>query len=247
MSTRLSPKQYKRALIKLSGEMLMGDAGFGIDQDACSRVATALHCLQQNGLQVAVVIGGGNIFRGIKLSKNGMPRSPADQMGMLATMINGIALKQSLIAIGSTSKVMSAIDCPKIVSSFNFEQAMQEISNGTIMIFVGGTGNPYFTTDTAAAMRAAEIKADILLKATKVDGIYNRDPLKFADAKKYNKISYAQILAEKLEVMDATAIALCQQNNIPIVVFDMQMLFEKDPLPLILPPNSKGTFVDTNV
>jgi uridylate kinase len=244
MFTFRKTNSYKRVLLKLSGEMLMGGTNFCIDHDACDRVASALQKLQKAGLQIAIVIGGGNIFRGINLSKNGMPRSPADQMGMLATMINGIALQEALRKINVSVKLMSAIECPKIVNTYNWSTAMEEISNGNVLIFVGGTGNPYFTTDTAAAMRAAEINADILLKATKVDGIYNCDPLKNKNAVKYQTITYGQMLAEKLEVMDSTAIALCQQNAIPVNVFKMEWLFAEDPLAEILPPRSKGTLVN---
>jgi uridylate kinase len=235
---------YKRILLKLSGELLMGKGEFGIDQSACDKVAGALLKLQKAGLEVAVVIGGGNIFRGIQLNTNGFQRTPADQMGMLATMINGLALQQSLEKLGCTARVMSALECPKAVEAYNWRQAVHALEKRSLMIFVGGTGNPYFTTDSAAAMRAAEINADILLKATKVDGIYSEDPLKNSNATKYDKISYSQVLAEKLGVMDATAIALCQQNKIPILVFNMQWLFKVDPLNHILPPSSKGTLVN---
>lgn len=242
------PKQYpyKRILLKLSGELLMGDQTFGIDQNACEKVANALIKFQQAGLEVAVVIGGGNIFRGIQLNSSGISRTPADQMGMLATMMNGIALQQALEARGSDSKVMTALDCPKVAESFNYRNAIRALDLGTMLIFVGGTGNPYFTTDTAAALRAAEIKADILLKATKVDGIYDKDPLKSKNAKKYDHISYERVLAEKLAVMDATAISLCQTNALPILVFNMQRLFTDDPYTQILPPQSQGTLVDAN-
>jgi uridylate kinase len=242
------PKQYpyKRILLKLSGELLMGGNNFGIDQTACEKVAKALIKLQQSGLEVAVVIGGGNIFRGIQLNNTGMSRTPADQMGMLATLMNGIALQQALEACGCKSKVMSALECPKVAESFNYRNAAHALKQGELLIFVGGTGNPYFTTDSAAALRAAEIDADILLKATKVDGIYNKDPLKNKDAIKYEHISYERVLAEKLAVMDATAIALCQYNTIPILVFNMQRLFTEDPYSQILPPQSQGTLVDAN-
>ncbi|MBA2727395.1 MAG: UMP kinase [Parachlamydiaceae bacterium] len=242
------PKQYpyKRILLKLSGELLMGGQNFGIDQNACDKVANALIKLQQAGLEVAVVIGGGNIFRGIQLNMEGISRTPADQMGMLATLMNGVALQQALEARGCDSKVMTALECPKVAESFNYRNAIQALNLGTLLIFVGGTGNPYFTTDTAAALRGAEINADILLKATKVDGIYDKDPLKNSDAKKYDHISYARVLAEKLAVMDATAISLCQYNGLPILVFNMQRLFTDDPYRQILPPQSQGTLVDAN-
>lgn len=171
-----------------------------------------------------------------------MARTPADQMGMLATMINGISLQQALESIGCPAKILSALDCPKVVESYTWAKAQQYLSEGFPVIFVAGTGNPYFTTDTCAALRAAEIKADILLKATKVDGIYNKDPIKSPDAVKYDTITYGQILAEKLEVMDATSIALCRSNNIPVLVFNMSRLNDTQILTLLSQQNI-GTLV----
>jgi uridylate kinase len=219
---------YKRVLLKLSGEILLGDQDFGIHQEACLEIARAIQKMQASGLQVGVVIGGGNIFRGLELKELGVPRTPADHMGMLATLLNGIALQQALILIGTKTCLMSALECPKVAESYNWTKALHYLDENKVVIFVGGTGNPYFTTDTAAALRAGEIHADILLKATKVDGIYDKDPVKYPDAVKYDKISYSQILAEKLQVMDATAIALCRSNQIPIFVFNMQKLKEDD-------------------
>lgn len=236
---------YKRVLLKLSGEMLMGNQGFGIDQQACRSVASYLHKIKQLGIQLAVVIGGGNIFRGIDPRASGMPRTPADHMGMLATLLNGIAIQQALISLGSKACTMTALECPKVAESYTWAKALQYLEEDTILIFVGGTGNPYFTTDTAAALRASEIQADILLKATKVDGIYNKDPLKHADAIKYSTISHSQMLAEKLLVMDATAVALCRSNQIPIFVFNMQKLLE-DNLESILADLKHGTLVKEN-
>lgn len=204
----------------------MGKDPFGISTEACLAVAKALKEMHTAGLEVAVVIGGGNIFRGVRLKDLGMARSPADQIGMLATLINGIALQEALVSLYCKARVMTALDCPKVAESYNWGKAIEAISSGHILIFVGGTGNPYFTTDTAAAMRASEIQADILLKATKVDGIYNKDPLKFSDAKKYKTIEYSKILADNLEVMDATSIALCRNSQVPILVFNMQLLYE---------------------
>lgn len=242
----LTPPSFRRILLKLSGEILMGGQKFGISQKACEQVASALIKLRKAGLEVAVVIGGGNIFRGLELNTQGFSRSPADQMGMLATLMNGIALRQALEVCGCRSKVMSALDCPKIVESFNYHDALQSLNEGTLLIFVGGTGNPYFSTDTAAALRAAEIHADILLKATKVDGIYDCDPLLNTGAIKYGQINYAQVLSEKLAVMDAAAISLCRDSAIPIYVFNMKKLFNEDPYSLILPPQAEGTLVDAN-
>lgn len=233
---------FKRVLIKLSGEILMGSQKFGLQQEACREVASALQEMRTAGLEVAVVIGGGNIFRGINLKAMGMERTPADHMGMLATLINGIALQQALVYVNCPAKVMSALECPKAADSYNWNRALEYIESGHVLIFAGGTGNPYFTTDTAAALRASEIHADILLKATKVDGIYNKDPIKYADAVKYDRMTYTQILTEKLEVMDATSIALCRSNKIPVFVFNMQNLGQGKILD-ILAHQKQGTLV----
>lgn len=214
----------KRVLLKLSGESLKGKESFGIDQDACLHLAKSIERAKSTGLELAIVIGGGNIFRGIHLKDLGLERTPADHMGMLATLINGTALQQALNKIGISAKVMTALECPSVAETYNWHKANDYLSKGDVVIFVGGTGNPYFTTDTAAALRASEIGADTLLKATKVPGVYNKDPKKFPDAKKYDTLSYSQYLNEKLEVMDATAISLCMSNQIPIFVFDMQQL-----------------------
>lgn len=234
--------KFKRILIKLSGETLMGSQSFGIQPEACQRMALQLQQMKEAGLQIAVVIGGGNIFRGINLKSLGMQRTPADQMGMLSTLINGIALQQALESINCKAKVMSALECPKVADPYHWSKALESLENGQVLIFVGGTGNPYFTTDTAAALRASEIHADILLKATKVDGIYNKDPLKFKDAQKYERMTYAQVLAEKLEVMDATSIALCMSNKLPIFVFNMKLLYEGKILDVLTHQNM-GTLV----
>lgn len=244
MNTTKAPK---RVLLKLSGEILANQDKFGIEPTACQKVALALQKLQDSGLEIAVVIGGGNIFRGLDLKALGMPRTPADHMGMLATMLNGIALQQALIALGCRAVVMSALECPKAVEPYNWSRACQYLQAKTVLIFVGGTGNPYFTTDTAAALRASEIEAGILLKATKVDGIYDKDPVRYSDAVKYHKISYNQVLADKLAIMDATAIALCRSNAIPILVFNMQLLFEDFACADILSCQDLGTLVQEHV
>lgn len=238
------PPEFKnhRILLKLSGETLLGDHEFGIHQHSCMQVAAYLQKIHQLGLELGVVIGGGNIFRGIDLKNSGMPRTPADHMGMLATLLNGVALKQALEVKGVKCAVMSALECPSVVESYNWDKALAYLEEGVVVIFVGGTGVPYFTTDTAAALRASEIQADILFKATKVDGIYNKDPLKYPDAVKYTHLSYAQVLAEKLQVMDATSIALCQNNHIPVFVFDMHRLLE-DNLEHVLFDFNHGTLV----
>lgn len=234
---------YKRILLKLSGEVLLGPSGFGIDPSACAKAADAISKLHDFGLEVAVVIGGGNIFRGVDLRVTGIPRTPADQMGMLATLMNGVALQQALLAKGTSAHLMSALECPKVAEPYNWGKALEYLNHRSVLVFVGGTGNPYFTTDTAAALRASEIEADILFKATKVDGIYNKDPLQHPGAVKYAHISYSQVLAEKLLIMDATAIALCRSSQVPIYVFNMQRLFRESPETL-LADFSQGTLVN---
>lgn len=233
---------YQRVLLKLSGETLMDSQPFGISQEACMKVADYLSHFHRAGIQLGVVIGGGNIFRGVDLRLTGMPRTPADHMGMLATLLNGTALQQALMLSGVPTCLMSALECPKVAEPYNWTKALQHLEGGSVVIFVGGTGNPYFTTDTAAALRASEIGADVLLKATKVDGIYNKDPLKHPDAIKYDTISYSQVLAEKLQVMDATAVTLCRSSQIPIFVFNMRRLIT-EPIEEVLTQVNKGTWV----
>lgn len=235
-------KNFKRVLLKISGEMLMGAKPFGIDADSCRTVAEAIKKLRDSGVDVGIVIGGGNMCRGISLQALGIARTPADQMGMLATLMNGVALQQALESVGCPARVLSALECPRVAETYNWNLAREYFSQRKALIFVGGTGNPYFTTDTAAAMRACEIQADILLKATKVDGIYNKDPLKHPDAVKYDEMTYSQILAEKLEVMDATAIALCQSNRLPILVFNMKLMAQQK-LIEVLSHGGQGTLV----
>lgn len=219
---------YQRVLLKISGELLRGTQTYGIQMEACQQIASSIKKLKDGGLQVAVVVGGGNIFRGLSLDGIGMARTPADQMGMLATLMNGISLQQALTSQGCPTTVLSALECPRVAETYSWRRAQELLNGGQVLLFVGGTGNPYFTTDTAAALRASEIQADALLKATKVDGIYNKDPVKFSDATLYKTITYSQVLAEKLEVMDATSVALCRSNHIPIVVFNMQLLGKPD-------------------
>lgn len=234
---------YRRVLLKLSGETLMGAQQFGIHQETCMQIAHALSFFHEAGIELGVVIGGGNICRGLDLKSSGMPRTPADHMGMLATLFNGIALQQALMSKEVPVCIMSALECPRVAEPYNWTRALQYLTDGKVVIFVGGTGNPYFTTDTAAALRASEIEADVLLKATKVDGIFDKDPLKFSDAVKYDSISYSQILAEKLQVMDATAIAMCRSNQIPIYVFNMSRLTH-EPLEDVLTQVHRGTWVN---
>lgn len=230
----------RRILLKLSGEMLMN--GQAIDPHACHHLASTIKNLHSTGLDIAIVIGGGNLFRGLNFQTMGMGRTPADQIGMLATLINGTALQQALESCHCPAKVLTALECPKVAETYTWHKALESLSTGHVVIFVGGTGNPYFTTDTAAALRASEINADLLLKATKVDGIYNKDPMKYPNAIKYQTINYSQILAEKLEIMDATSIALCRSNHIPILVFNMELLRQGKIQDVLSHPNL-GTLV----
>lgn len=241
MSLTVKPR-FRRVLLKLSGELLSGPEGFGIDQERCLDVARAIKTIVNHNIEVGIVIGGGNIFRGLQLIELGLQRSPADQMGMLATMLNGLALQQALLAIECNAKVMSALDCPKVVEPFHWVTAREHMSAGYPVIFVAGTGNPFFTTDTSAALRAREMDAEVILKATKVNGVYDKDPLKHPDAVKYEHISYSQVLAEKLQVMDATAIAMCRDGNIPILVFNMSKLTDTQILS-VLSHENPGTLV----
>jgi uridylate kinase len=218
----MSPRPvYKRVLLKISGEAFMGEQKFGIEHAACQRIAKAIKEVADHGVQIGLVVGGGNIFRGSQAEAFRFSRTPADHIGMLSTTINGLILQQSLASLGCASRVMSALQCDAMAETFSWAGAMSYLEKNYPVIFVGGTGNPYFTTDTAGALRAAEIEAEVLLKATKVDGIYDRDPLQNPSATRYPKLTYAEALAKKLKVMDATAIALCQENSIPIYVFNL--------------------------
>ena len=212
---------YKRVLIKLSGEALQGGQGYGIDPDVLKALAEDLREVVGLGIETAVVIGGGNIFRGLSASKTGMDRATADYMGMLATVMNSIALQDALEQIGVYTRVLSAIDMKEVAEPYIRRRAQRHLEKGRVVIFGAGTGNPFFTTDTAASLRAAEIGADVLLKATKVDGIYDKDPVRHADAVRYERLTYHDVLKQDLEVMDATAISLCRENELPIIVFDM--------------------------
>ena len=235
-------KKPRRILLKLSGESLTGGNSFGIDAGACRLLTKGIKTLRDTGVEIGIVIGGGNIFRGKNLESIGIARSPADLMGMLATLINGTALQASLENEGCRAKVFTALECPKVAESYTWRAATQALGEGFVAIFVGGTGNPYFTTDTAAALRAAEIQADIFLKATKVDGVYSKDPLKHKDAIRYRSLSYEQVLEEKLEIMDATAVTLCRDNKIPILVFDMKNL-QPDTISGLLSQHDLGTYI----
>jgi uridylate kinase len=212
---------YNRILLKLSGEALMGGQKYGVDPEACRKIALSIQELSSLGVQVGVVIGGGNIFRGVKGTRGGMQRTPADHIGMLATLINGIALQQAFEEIQCESRIMSSITLDVMAESYSWKNALKYLEKKIVLIFVGGTGNPYFTTDSAAALRALEIQAEALFKATKVDGIYDKDPEKYPDATKYDRVTYSEVLSSNLQVMDAAAIALCRENCMPIRVFNM--------------------------
>ena len=211
---------YKKILLKLSGEALMGDQEFGISSDVITSYAKQIKEIVDLGVEVSIVIGGGNIFRGISGAAQGVDRVTGDHMGMLATVINSLALQNSIEKLGVPTRVQTAIEMPKIAEPFIKRRAQRHLEKGRVVIFGAGTGNPYFTTDTAAALRAIEMETDVVIKATKVDGIYDKDPVKFADAKKYEKVTYNEVLAKDLKVMDATAISLCRENKLPIIVFN---------------------------
>jgi uridylate kinase len=213
---------YRRVLLKLSGEALMGEQAFGIDPAVATQIAKEVGEIQQLGVQTAIVIGGGNLFRGLAASAKGMDRATADYMGMLATVINALALQDALEQIGVLTRVMSAIEMRAVAEPFIRRRAVRHLEKGRVVVFAAGTGNPYFTTDTAAALRAMEIKADVILKGTKVDGIYTADPMIDKTATKYDDISYLTVLERRLKVMDATAISLCMDNRLPIVVFNLR-------------------------
>ena len=213
---------YRRVLLKISGEALMGEQNYGIDVNVARSVAEELKAVHKLGVQVAVVVGGGNIFRGVSKSAGNMDRSSADYIGMLATVMNAVVLQDALEKIQVDTRVLSAVDIPQLAESFIRRRAVRHLEKGRVVIFAAGTGNPYFTTDSAAALRALEIKADIILKATKVDGVYTADPMTDATAELFNEISYRQVLERQLRVMDASAISLCMDNNLPIIVFNMR-------------------------
>ncbi|MCJ8342007.1 MAG: UMP kinase [Cetobacterium sp.] len=211
---------YKRILLKLSGEALMGDQEFGISSDVITSYAKQIKEVADLGVEVGIVIGGGNIFRGLSGAAQGIDRVTGDHMGMLATVINSLALQNAIESLGVPTRVQTAIEMPKIAEPFIKRKAQRHLEKGRVVIFGAGTGNPYFTTDTAAALRAIEINADVVIKATKVDGVYDKDPVKFSDAVKYEEVTYTEVLNKDLRVMDATAISLCRENRLPIIVFD---------------------------
>ncbi|PKN05324.1 MAG: UMP kinase [Deltaproteobacteria bacterium HGW-Deltaproteobacteria-9] len=212
---------YRRVLLKLSGEALMGKRLFGIDPEVVGQIAGEIKEVVALGVQMGVVVGGGNLFRGLEASSRGVDRTMADYVGMLATVMNSLLLQSALETIDVVARVQSAIEMREVAEPFIQRRAIRHLEKGRVVIFAGGTGNPFFTTDTAAALRAVEIKADVIIKATKVDGVYDRDPVKFPDARLFKKISYTDVLTKNLSVMDATAISLCRDNRLPIVVFNL--------------------------
>jgi uridylate kinase len=218
----LKELKYKRILLKISGEAMMGDKGFGIDPFTVDFIAKEIKKATSKGVEIAIVIGGGNLFRGVEASVKGIERASADYMGMLATVINALALQNSLEKQGIPTRVQSAIEMKELAEPYIRRKAIRHLEKGRTVIFAAGTGNPYFTTDTAAALRAMEIGADAILKATKVDGIYSSDPVKDPSAKRYDTVTYIDVLKKRLSVMDSAAISLCMDNNLPIVVFNLR-------------------------
>jgi uridylate kinase len=233
--------KYKRILLKLSGESLMGEQKFGIEASMLRHYGEQIKQLVDLDIQVAVVIGGGNIFRGLSAEKSGIERVQGDYMGMMATVINGMAVQSALETVGVHTRLISAIEMKEIAEPYIRRRAIRHLEKNRVVIFAAGTGSPYFTTDSAAALRANEIKADVILKGTRVDGIYTADPEKNPDAKKYDKISFAEVIAKGLNVMDMTAFTLCQENNLPIIVFDIN---NSSNLLRIVQGESIGTLVE---
>ena len=218
----MSTQRYKRILLKLSGEVLMGKGEYGIDPAAIQKIAQEIKEVKNLGVEIAIVIGGGNIFRGMTSSAKGMDRASADDMGMLATIMNGIALQDALEKINVHTRVQTAIEMREVAEPYIRRRAIRHLEKGRVVIFAGGTGNPYFTTDTAASLRAMEIGANVILKATKVDGVYDADPLLHKRAHRYDELTYLDVLKKQLRVMDATAISLCMDHQIPIIVFNLK-------------------------
>ncbi len=233
--------RYKRVLLKLSGEMLQGHSNFGIDPGFLNQLAQEITELHKTGVEIAIVIGGGNLFRGATLSAAGLDRVTGDQMGMMATVMNGLALSDALRQKQQEVEVLSALPIVGVVDAFEHRHAMDCLRAGKIAIFVGGTGNPFFTTDTTATLRAVQISADLLMKATKVDGVYSADPIKYPNAKRYDNISYDTVIQEELRVMDLTAICMCRDYNLPIRVFD---LLQPQAMKDIILGKNIGTLVD---
>jgi len=239
-SPRKKKPKFKRILLKLSGEALQGTDNYGINAKILSTISSEIKEIHNQGVEVTVVIGGGNIFRGISGASTGMDRSTADYMGMLATVINALALQDSLERNGVLTRTQTALEIKQVAEPFIKRRAIRHIEKGRVVIFAAGTGNPFFTTDTAATLRALQINAEIILKATKVDGVYDKDPMKYKDAIKFDELSYMDILKKELKVMDATAISLCMEEKIPIIVFN---LFKKGNIKRIIEGKKIGTIV----
>jgi uridylate kinase len=240
-SPKTLPKpKYKKVLLKISGEALQGKKGYGISPEELETISQEIVDVHSLGIEVALVIGGGNIFRGVAGTKSGIDRTTGDYMGMLATVINAMALQDSLEKKNINTRVLSAIEIEQIAEPYIRRRAIRHLEKGRVVIFAGGTGNPFFTTDTAATLRALEIGADLILKATKVDGVYDKDPMKHDDAVKFEKLSYMEVLRKELKIMDATAISLCMQGNIPIIVFN---LFQSGNIKNVIMGQDIGTIV----
>ena len=231
---------YKRILLKMSGEALAGQRGIGIEPEIITRFAREIKAVHEQGIEVGIVLGGGNMFRGVQASVQGIDRVSADYMGMLATVINSLAMQDALERVGVMTRVMSAIAMNQICEPFITRRAKRHLEKGRVVIFACGTGNPYFTTDTAAALRAKEIGAEVILKATKVDGVYNKDPHRFPDATMFQTLTYIEVLKQKIEVMDATAISLCMEQRLPIRVFNITVA---DNIPRVASGEDLGTLV----
>lgn len=231
---------FKRVVLKLSGQAMQGDLGYGIDPAVVKDIAGQIKEIRELGLEVAVVIGGGNIFRGTEAASEGIDRSTADYMGMLATVINSLALQDALEKLGVFTRVQTAIEMQELAEPYIRRRAIRHLEKGRVVILAGGTGNPYFSTDTAAALRAIEIGAEVILKATKVDGVYSSDPLKDKKAVRYDRLAYIDVLKKGLKVMDATAISLCMDNNLPIIVFNLK---KKDNIKKVILGQKIGTIV----
>jgi len=232
--------RFKRILLKLSGEALMGAGSFGIDPTVLKTIAKEIHNVRRQGVEIAIVVGGGNIFRGLNSAAFGLARMPGDYMGMLATVINGIALGEALTAAGSEARVMSAIDMYAVTETYIRERAVHHLSKGRIVVCVAGTGSPYFSTDTAAALRAMELRADVLLKATKVDGVFDSDPVKNKAAKRFDRLTYQEVIEKDLKVMDMTAVALAMEQSLPIIVFNLK---KKDHIWKVVCGEALGTYI----
>jgi uridylate kinase len=235
-----APPRYGRILLKLSGEALLGNRQYGVDPDFCAFIAAQIAEVHRRGVQIGIVVGGGNIFRGLAASARGMDRSTGDYIGMLATVMNALALQDAIERAGVPTRVMSAIAMNEVAEPYIRRRAVRHLEKGRVVILAAGTGNPYFTTDTAAALRAVEIGAEVIMKATKVDGVYDSDPVANPGAKRYEHLTYSEVLSKRLRVLDATAVSLCMENDTPIIVFDLN---EPDNITRVATGESVGTLI----